>query len=181
MRGSAIVIAAGLIPCGALGATQEAAPVPDSMTLDRLKQVFEGAYIDAEIDADGDLQLSERNGIRLWVQLDDTRGLLNFFTVGSLRPDATQEEKLVFLNELNRSVIGATFYLAKADLMIADSYLSFQEGVSDDHVINAYRWFRDAVLTAIQKDYTGLLGRETRIRPRGTCGRQQPDCVPTKT
>jgi hypothetical protein len=181
MRGVAILIAVGLIPSGALAAAQLAATPQDTMTLERLRGVFQEAYINAEIDEDGDLQISERGGITLWVQLDDTRRLLNFFTVGSLRPDATHEEKLVFLNELNRSIIGATFYLARSDLMIADSYVSFESGVSNERVMNSYRWFRDAVLAAIRRDETGLLGHKTRILAPGACPPQQPGCARTKT
>lgn len=181
MRGVALLIAVGLIPSGVLGAMQEAATAPNDMTLEELQRVFQEAYIDAEIDEDGDLQLTESDGLMLWVQLDDERRLLNFFTVGVLRADVTQEQKLVFLNELNRSIIGATFYLARDDFMIADSYLSYEGGMSSDRVMSSYHWFRDAVVTAIRRDERGILGQKARIRPAEACPQQQPGCIRAKT
>lgn len=181
MRGVAFLIAVGLIPTGVVGATQDAETAVNAVTLEELRTVFQEAYIDAEIDEDGDLQLTEPDGLMLWVQLDDERRLLNFFTVGVLRADVTQEQKLVFLNELNRSIIGATFYLARDDFMIADSYLSYEDGMSNDRVISSYRWFRDAVLTAIRRDERGILGQKAQIRPADACARQQSGCTRAKT
>jgi hypothetical protein len=179
MKGIAILVAVGLMPTFVFA--QEVATVPDTVTLEWLQGVFRHAYVDAQIDGDGDLQLTEGGGVTLWLQLDEQRRLVNFFTVGTFRAEADYEKKLAFVNDLNGSIIGATFYLARDNLMIADAYLSYDGGVSDHRVMSSYRWFRDAVHAAIRRDEDGLLGDRARIRPTVACQEHEPGCVRVKT
>lgn len=172
-----VVLATAGFPLGAAEAQEQA--VPDSVTLAWLQTVFARSLIESEVDADGDLVLRVGAGLTLWLSIDDGRKLLNFFAIGAVRPDASEGEKLAFVNELNSNVIGATFYLAADDLLVADSYLFFDSGISDRQVMSRYRWFRDAVIAAIRRDRSGLLGSETRATPR--CDAGSPGCRRVKT
>lgn len=183
MRALAILLGVGVLPTGtivAVTATQDVAQ-GDSVTIQWLQDVFQEAYVDVEIDADGDLLVRERAGLRLWVQLDTQRRLLNFFTVGPFRSDASTAEKLTFVNQLNSSIIGATFYMVSDNLMVADSYLLYGAQVSDERVMASYRWFRDAVIAAIRRDDQGILGDRAQSQPATPCDAAQPRCVRTKT
>ncbi len=182
MKWMVILVALGALPVAPLAAVSfQQNGGPDSVTIERLQSVFQAAFVDASIDEDGDLMLREQAGLTFWIQIDSRRHLLNFFTVGPFRADASNDRKLAFVNDLNRNIIGATFYLATDDLMIADSYLSFDAGVSDDRIMTSYRWFRDAVIAAIRRDEDGLLGYRARTLPTEPCTSDALGCARVKT
>lgn len=138
----------------------QTSPLPASLeevTKEWVQEVFERAYVTAEIDEDGDLALREAGSLIGWLRLDQTRKTIELFTMSVFRGDATRDEKLEFINDLNNNVLGATFYVAADSLLVADSYIYYEPGLSDRQLVHQYHRFRDAVRTAWSWDKTDLL------------------------
>jgi hypothetical protein len=135
-------------------------PLPASseeITKQWLQEVFERAYVTVEIDEDGDLALQEAGSLVGWVRLDQTRKTIELFTMSVFRGNATRDEKLEFINNLNNNVLGATFYVAADSVLVADSYIYYEPGLSDKQLVHQYHRFRDAVRTAWSWDKANLL------------------------
>jgi hypothetical protein len=135
-------------------------PLPASseeITKQWLQEVFERAYVTVEIDEDGDLALQEAGSLVGWVRLDQTRKTIELFTMSVFRGNATRDEKLEFINDLNNNVLGATFYVAADSVLVADSYIYYEPGLSDKQLVHQYHRFRDAVRTAWSWDKANLL------------------------
>jgi len=129
-----------------------ASPLPadnlEEVTKEWLRKVFERAYVAVEIDEDGDLALQEAGSLVGWLRLDKARKTIELFTMNVFRSDATRHEKLEFINDLNNNVLGATFYVAVDSVLVADSYIYYEPGLSDKQLVHQYHRFRDAVRTA---------------------------------
>lgn len=130
---------------------------PDEVTLEWIRQVFEQAFIGAEIDEDGDLELHESGGRIGWLSLDRDRKIINLFTIGTFRSEASRAARLEFVNDLNTNVLGATFYVTADSLLVADWYIFFEAGISDRQLVNQYQRFRDALQSAIGRDTDDIL------------------------
>ncbi len=138
---------ASLLPAGSL----------EEITKEWLQGVFESAYVAVEIDEDGDLALREAGTLVGWLRLDQARKTIELFTMSVFRDDATRDEKLEFINDLNNNVLGATFYVAADSVLVADSYIYYEPGLSDKQLVHQYHRFRDAVRTAWSWDKAGIL------------------------
>ena len=138
-----------------------ASPLPggnlEEITKEWLQEVFERAYVAVEIDEDGDLALQEGGSLVGWLRLDQARKTIELFTMSVFRSDATRDEKLEFINDLNNNVLGATFYVAADSVLVADSYIYYEPGLSDKQLVHQYHRFRDAVRTAWSWDKADLL------------------------
>lgn len=129
----------------------------DDVTIEWLQQVFRDAFVDAEIDEDGDLALEEDGTSVGWIQLTPDEELLNFLAIGLLSVDRSRIDKLEFVNALNSNVIGATFYVMGEDRVVADRYVALSGGITERQLVSMYRAFRDAVRRVGQFDERGVL------------------------
>jgi len=139
------------------GTTKSVVVGPNDVTMEWIRQVFDQAYIGAEIDEDGDLELREGGGRIGWLSLDPDKRIINLFTIGGFRSDVPRATRLEFVNDLNTNVMGATFYVAADSLLVADRYIFYVAGISDRQLIHEYQRFRDALQTAIGRDTDDIL------------------------
>ena len=109
------------------------------ISLDRILSVFQNAYIDAEIDEDGDLCVRTENGIKVLISVNDANALLHFVAIYGLREDASEAQKLGFVNRLNDEIILVRFSVANENTLVADYYLPYGQGVSPFHIVSVVR------------------------------------------
>jgi hypothetical protein len=152
-----LLVGLGAVSVGVGPTLGAVATDPEDVTIEWLQEVFEGAYVTTEIDADGDLVLREAGSTTGWLHLDRKQKTLNFLAIGGFRRDCERGERLEFVNELNNNVMGATFYVMSDSLLVADSYVFYEAGISDKQIVHVYQRFRDALLAAIGRDTNDLL------------------------
>ena len=123
----------------------------DQVSIESLQQLFKRAFFKASIDEDGDLVV-QGEGPRVFVMLLADNKLIKFMCMYGLREDAPMADKLALVNRMNDDVILGRFCVPveRPDLLMADYYLGYEEGVSAYQVINAMRMFGRVVQGAIR-------------------------------
>ncbi len=110
----------------------------DQVTLGRLKQILDAAFIDSEIDAEGELFISQGLDFPIWVALEPDRKSLNIYTcVGMRKSDA---EALEAVNQLNQRLIIAQFHV-KDRALWANHWMSIDTGLLSRQFVLTLRRF----------------------------------------
>ena len=115
----------------------------------KLAEIFKVAYMKCTIDEDGDL-LVQTDGPRVFVSVQEDKKLLKFIAMYGLKESATEEMKMAFVNRMNDGIIFARFSVARADTLMADYYLPYEEGILAFQIVAALRLFGRVVPGAIQ-------------------------------
>lgn len=113
-----------------------------------LLKLFRDAYLKANIDSDGDLKIETDIGISFLRVVED-RKLLKYTSVYGFKTTATTNEKLSFLNDLNHQVIFCRFSMPKPDVLMAEYFLSYEEGISAYQMVRSFRLFERIAMAAI--------------------------------
>ena len=120
----------------------------------KLQQIFNAAYVKAELDDDGDLRITTDAGPKAIVTVDADRRILRFMSLYRLREDAPEEETHAFVNKMNDDVILVRFSVTRRHVLMADYYLSYEEGVLPYKVVKTLKMFGRVALGAIRQHDT---------------------------
>ncbi len=123
----------------------------DEVTTSNLAQIFKRAFFKPSLDKDGDLTV-HTDGPRVIVTVDQDKKLLKFMTIYGVKESARMELKHAFVNKMNDDIIFARFSIPKArpDVLIADYFLPFEEGIPAFQIVYALRLFARVVPGAIR-------------------------------
>jgi hypothetical protein len=128
------------------------------VSMQRVFELFEAAYIECELDEDNDIKVVTDSGPRLFVSQDETNKLLRYLSFYRFRPDIDELAKLRFINALNDDVIFVRFSLGNGDTLVADYYLPYGRGIVPFHIVNTAKLVGRVIITAIrQHDADDLL------------------------
>ena len=124
----------------------------DEVTTSNLAQIFKRAFFKTELDEDGDLKV-HTDGPRVRVTVNQDHKLLKFMAVYGVKESARLEMKHAFVNKMNDDIIFGRFSIpeARSDVLIADYYLPFGEGIPAFQIVYALRLFGKVVLGAIRQ------------------------------
>jgi len=111
----------------------------NEISLQQILGVFQNAYLEAEIDGDGDLCVRTENGIKILISINEANALLHFVAIYGLSEDASEAQKLAFVNRLNDEIILVRFSVANENTLVADYYLPYGQGVSPFHIVTVVR------------------------------------------
>ena len=117
------------------------------MTLPRLKQVLDAAFVDSEIDAEGDLFVSQGLDFPTWVALEPDRKALNIYTCIGIR--TSDADAFGAVNELNRSLILAQFHV-KDRALWANHWMSVDNGLQARQFVLTLRRFATIFMEATE-------------------------------
>ncbi|WP_295434023.1 YbjN domain-containing protein [uncultured Thiodictyon sp.] len=111
---------------------------------------FKRAFIPSSLDGMGNVTV-EMDSVRVTLVVDENIKLMKFMAVFGLADAAPLELKHAFVNRLNENLYFARFSVpnVRPDLLIADYWLPFEEGISVFQIISALRWFAKIVPSAI--------------------------------
>lgn len=123
----------------------------NEVTCQTLQQCFKAAFLKTEIDEDGDLRVQSDFGINPFVMLEQDRKFIKFMSVFSLKESFTEEKKLKFINKLNDEVILVRFSMPEADMLSAEYYLFYEEGILPYQIIHSFRKFAKITVQAIEE------------------------------
>lgn len=119
----------------------------EHVTLPRLKQVLDAAFVDSEIDAEGDLFVSQGLDFPTWVALEPDRKALNIYTCIGIR--TSDADAFGAVNELNRSLILAQFHV-KDRALWANHWMSVDNGLQARQFVLTLRRFATIFMEATE-------------------------------
>lgn len=115
------------------------------VSITRLKQVLDGAFIDSEIEPEGDLYISQGLDFPIWVSLDRERKLLNPYSCIGVRQPA--QAGYLELNDLNKKLIMAKFHLHDGALW-GNTWITYDGGLLARQFVMVLRRFANVFLQA---------------------------------
>ena len=116
------------------------------VSITRLKQVLDGAFIDCEIEPEGDLYISHGLDFPIWISQDRERKLLNPYTCIGVRELALGGAHAE-LNELNKKLIMAKFHLHDGALW-GNTWITYDGGLLPRQFVTVLRRFANVFLQA---------------------------------
>lgn len=127
------------------------------LTVERLHDIFQAAYMKPEIDSDGDLIIRGRTRIRYIVQVRERQGIIAIFGIFGFRDGAENTEKLEAVNKLNDGKVVVRFSVNRRGALFIDYHLLIEEGVSPLQILNCFTRF-DSVVIGSLEEIKDLLG-----------------------
>jgi len=123
------------------------------VTTEALLALLSRAFLNAHVDADGDVYITDGLDFPIWLAIDQEQRLLRFFTFISRDPNEQTPFTDVGANHLNATVVVPTFCVPadRKDRLCSHYVLPFTDGVIDTHVIAAARRFAGASAYGAQR------------------------------
>jgi hypothetical protein len=123
----------------------------DGVTPARLQRFFKAAFLKAEIDEDEDVKVRTDAGITVWISIEAERKLLKYVATYGFKEDVTEVDRLQLVNTLNDNVILVRFSVPREDVLMADYYLYYEEGIVPYQIVNSLRHFANITVKAIRE------------------------------
>ncbi len=124
----------------------------DEVTTSNLAEIFNRAFFKTSLDKDGDLRV-QTDGPRVVVIVDQDKKLLKFMAVYGVKESAHLALKHAFVNKMNDDIIFGRFSIpeSRPDVLIADYFLPFEDGIPVFQIVAALRLFGRVVPGAIRQ------------------------------
>ena len=119
----------------------------EELTGHKLLEIFKGAYMDAQLDSDGDVRLA-LDGIKVLITVDQSRKLVHFISIFGVKPEATRQQVLELCNRINdRLILIRAAYPAAlpSPALMLDHYVVTEAGVSPTEIVDDVRRFRSVI------------------------------------
>jgi hypothetical protein len=124
--------------------------VPEGeVTLNRLSGVLEAAFLDHEVDDDGDLYVVEGAEFPFWIDIDLSRKLIRFSTFTEIDEEDRKADWLSRVNRMNQRLIVVRFCLDRY-VIGADFSMSFAGGLSIRQFLKMARMFSSGFLEGLR-------------------------------
>jgi len=123
----------------------------DQVTPPTLQSFFKAAFMKADVDEDGDIKVKSDAGITVWISIEAERKLLKYVATYGFKDDTSEEERLQLVNTLNDNVILVRFSVPRDDVLMADYYLYYEEGIIPYQIVNTLRHFANITVKAIRE------------------------------
>ena len=127
------------------------------VSIERLYELFDGAYMECDLDEDGDLRVVTDSGPRIFLSLHEPNRLIRYMAFYKFREESIEYDKLVFVNALNDDIVFIRFSLNGTDTLIADYYLPYSRGASPFHIINSAKLMGRVITSGIRQHDTNNL------------------------
>lgn len=131
----------------------------EDLTGPKLLEIFRAAYMDAHMDADGDVTLV-LDGIKLLISVDPPRSVLRLVALFGVKPGVTRQQLLELCNRINDGLImlraAYPASLPQPALMV-DHYLVTEAGLSGLEIVDETRRFRTVVTSIPPLDIENIL------------------------
>lgn len=119
----------------------------DELSGPKLLEIFRSAYLDGELDSDGDVRLT-LDGIKVLVTVDVSRKLLHYLSIFGVKPGATRQQVLELCNRINDRLIlirAAYPSALPSPAVMLDHYLVTEAGVTPVEIVDDVRRFRNVI------------------------------------
>ena len=119
------------------------------VTLAGLQAVFEAAFVENDVDEDGDLYIRTENNTKIFVSLDERNKVVRFTALYGLREDALDGDKAALANALNDNIVFVRFSATSRSSLVCDYYLPYNGAVSPLHVVTVTRLFNRIIASSL--------------------------------
>ncbi len=127
---------------------------PENLSKELLKSIFEAAFMETSIDAEGDLQV--RDGIGCYVFAREDR--IRLMTLFRTKDGANRQELLEFANRVNDQYIIVRVTVAGKGTTISFDYdIPVKGGITKQAVVLATKRFLSIPINAIQEHGLNLI------------------------
>jgi hypothetical protein len=119
----------------------------DELSGPKLLEIFRNAYLEGELDQDGDVRLT-LDGIKVLVTADVSRKLLHFISIFGVKPAATRHQVLELCNRINDRLIlirAAYPSALPSPAVMLDHYVVTEAGVTAVEIVDDVRRFRTVI------------------------------------
>ena len=123
----------------------------DEVSIERLQELFDAAYMDCGLDDDGDLRIATDAGPRVFVSLHEGAKMVRMMALYRLRDDVLEDEKFRLVNRMNDDMILVRFSVSDGEMLVADYYLPYTRGVSAFQIINTVKLMGRIVVSALRQ------------------------------
>jgi hypothetical protein len=124
-----------------------------------LAEIFKRAFLRTSFDNDGDL-IVDIDGARIIITLDQANKLIRFMYIYPTKKSVDVNAKQIVINRLNNELMFTRFAIPqeRPDLLVADYYISYEEGIPAFQLVSAVRLLRRVILGAMRIcDQNGIL------------------------
>ena len=145
-----------LIGVATSASAQMTSPLPstylkeDQITIKKLQELAEAALMEAVVDSDGDLKITD-GGRFGFIRVDAENKWLRFMTLYGFREGTPTSAKIELANEINNRFKLIRASVKKQNTLLLDYHLSYKRGINPYQVMNTYRLFLRFGGTALQK------------------------------
>lgn len=120
----------------------------DEVTISRLCGLFETAFIEHEVDDDGDILITDGLDVAVWVQIDNQRKLIVLVTQYRV-DDEPPADWLARVNDMNATVAVPQFCYRK-DAIWGSHWITYDGGLNVRQFIKMLRRFAGAFRAGIE-------------------------------
>ena len=125
----------------------------------KLLEIFKNAYMDAELDSDGDVRLT-LDGIKVLITMDQSRKLIHFISIFGVKPGANRQQILELCNRINDRLIlirAAYPSALPSPAVMLDHYLVTEAGITGVELVDDVRRFRTVISSVPPLNTDGIL------------------------
>jgi hypothetical protein len=76
----------------------------EELTIPRLMEIYKGAYMGAEVGADGDIKL-ELEGLKVFVKVEPEKKILRLYSLFGAKPGTNRQQMLELCNRINDGLV----------------------------------------------------------------------------
>ncbi len=129
------------------------------LTNESIRQIFDDAGFDAEIDDDGDVKLKNTEGHTCFVRLS-AKGpeRLSWLSLWKGNPEKNAAQRLLYVNKVNTELIGPRAMVNSHDGITFQHVMFLQGGVTRKNIIHTTHRFFSMTGTAVGMDEDDVIG-----------------------
>lgn len=119
----------------------------EELTGTKLAEIYRNAYMDVQVDSDGDIRLN-LEGIKVLVSVDGTRKVMHLMSLFGAKPGTTRVQLLELCNRINDGLIMLRAAYPSAlptATMMLDHYLVTEAGLTALEIVDETRRFRTVI------------------------------------
>jgi hypothetical protein len=131
---------------------------PDKITTSFVKQLLEDAYLEVEVDEDGDLRVKDGAERCFVIRSSQGPDRIKFLAYWKESATATRAGKLEYVNKVNEELIGPKAYARERGGIGFEHYLFLEAGVTKRSIVSALKMFLRMQGAAVAKDTTDVIG-----------------------
>lgn len=124
------------------------------VTIESLQELLSAAYVNNELDNQGRILITTDSGLKVFATLNEANKLIKFALGFRLKEDATEEQRLQLANRINDKVIMIRYAIPAAEVLVADYFLPYGQGIVPLQVVNSLKLLDKICLAGIREHDT---------------------------
>lgn len=124
-----------------------------NVSIEKLKEMFDSAFLETAIDKEGDLVL--QGNYKCFVEVPESKRFVRFASYIIASENASDEAKAAYANRINKELIVVRAY-AIEKLFVFDQHIWLEGGVTPKNIVLGYKFFDKVVPEALRMDEGGV-------------------------